>query len=92
MASRSGNRLGVIIVAAGRSTRMGGVDKTFAPLLGAPLIGHTLDQFEAFPGVDEIRSGAGRRFSKRPAGSWCGGKGTARSGTCVPVENAGRTQ
>ena len=33
---------------------MGGVDKTFAPLLGAPLIGHTLDQFEAFPGVDEI--------------------------------------
>ena len=54
MASRSGNRLGVIIVAAGRSTRMGGVDKTFATLLGAPLIAHTLDQFEAFPRVDEI--------------------------------------
>ncbi len=33
---------------------MGGVDKTFIPILGAPLIAHTLDQVEAFPPVAEI--------------------------------------
>jgi 2-C-methyl-D-erythritol 4-phosphate cytidylyltransferase len=33
---------------------MGGVDKTFATVLGAPLIAHTLDQIEAFPPVAEI--------------------------------------
>lgn len=44
----------MVVVAAGRSTRMGGVDKTFATVLGAPLIAHTLDQIEAFPPVAEI--------------------------------------
>lgn len=34
--------LGVVVVAAGRSTRMGGADKTFAEVHGAPLIVHTL--------------------------------------------------
>ena len=43
-----------VIVAAGRSSRMGGVDKTFAPLLGAPLIAHTVEQFEVHPWVGEI--------------------------------------
>ena len=43
-----------VIVAAGRSTRMGGVDKTFAPLLGKPLIAHTLSRFESSPVVSEI--------------------------------------
>ena len=47
-------RIGAIIVAAGRSTRMGGVDKTFAPLLDAPLIAHTVEGFEAHPGISEI--------------------------------------
>ena len=42
-------RVGVVIVAAGSSSRMEGVDKTFAPLMGQPLIAHTLDRFEAFP-------------------------------------------
>ena len=46
--------VGVVVVAAGRSTRMGGIDKTFAPVLGAPLIAHTLDQFDAFAAVSEI--------------------------------------
>ena len=46
--------VGAIIVAAGSSTRMVGVDKTFAPLLGRPLITHTLDRFEEFPQVAEI--------------------------------------
>ena len=47
-------RVGVVVVAAGSSSRMEGVDKTFAPLLGHPLITHTLDQLEAFPSVSEI--------------------------------------
>ena len=47
-------KVGVVIVAAGSSTRMEGVDKTFAPLLGRPLITHTLDRFEEFPQVAEI--------------------------------------
>ncbi len=47
-------KAGAVIVAAGRSTRMGGVDKTFAPILGMPLVAHTLDRFESFPKVDEI--------------------------------------
>ncbi len=33
---------------------MGGVDKTFAPLLGAPLVAVTLDRFEVSPLVHEI--------------------------------------
>ena len=45
---------GAVIVAAGRSSRMGGVDKTFAPLLGTPLIAHTVERFEAHPAVTEI--------------------------------------
>ena len=51
---QSTGAVGVVVVAAGRSTRMGGIDKTFAPVLGAPLIAHTLDQFDAFPAVSEI--------------------------------------
>jgi len=47
-------KVGAVIVAAGRSARMGGVDKTFAPILGVPLVAHTLDRFESFPQVDEI--------------------------------------
>jgi 2-C-methyl-D-erythritol 4-phosphate cytidylyltransferase len=44
----------VVVVAAGNSRRMGGVDKIFAPVLGVPLITHTLDVLEAFPPVGEI--------------------------------------
>jgi len=39
--------VGAVIVAAGQSRRMSGLDKTFAPLLGRPLILHTLDPFLA---------------------------------------------
>ena len=52
MSSETG--VGAIIVAAGSSTRMAGVDKTFAPLLGSPLITHTIDRFEECPHVSEI--------------------------------------
>ena len=46
--------LGVVIVAAGESRRMGGADKIFALLLGLPLIAHPVDRFEASPLVSEI--------------------------------------
>ncbi|HEU0020825.1 MAG TPA: 2-C-methyl-D-erythritol 4-phosphate cytidylyltransferase, partial [Dehalococcoidia bacterium] len=48
------NRASVIVVAAGQSTRMGDVDKTFASVLGIPLIAHTLSPFESCPLIDEI--------------------------------------
>ncbi len=47
-------KVGAVIVAAGRSTRMEGVDKTFVPILGAPLVAHSLDRFESSPKVDQI--------------------------------------
>ncbi|NQW21844.1 MAG: 2-C-methyl-D-erythritol 4-phosphate cytidylyltransferase [SAR202 cluster bacterium] len=46
--------IGAVIVAAGRSTRMGGVDKTFAPILGLPLVAHTLNRFESSPLINQI--------------------------------------
>ncbi len=48
------SKIGVVVVAAGSSSRMDGVDKTFAALLGRALITHTLDRFEEFPPVSEI--------------------------------------
>jgi 2-C-methyl-D-erythritol 4-phosphate cytidylyltransferase len=44
-------QLGVIVVAAGRATRMGGVDKLFAPLGGRPVLGHALRAFARHPAV-----------------------------------------
>ena len=45
---------GAIVVAAGRSLRMGGVDKIMAPLLGKPLLLHSLEAFEASPHVSVV--------------------------------------
>ncbi len=50
----SNDLLGVVVVAAGRSSRMGGTDKTFADILGAPLIIHTLRRIAASDVVDRI--------------------------------------
>ena len=47
-------RVGAVIVAAGRSERMGGVDKLFASLSGQPLLAHVLNVFQNCPRVDEI--------------------------------------
>ena len=46
--------VGAIIVAAGESRRMGGVDKIFAPLMGGPMILHSLRAFHDFARVQEI--------------------------------------
>ena len=46
--------VGAIVVAAGASRRMGGVDKTFATLGGKPLIAHSLDALHASDRVDSV--------------------------------------
>ena len=48
------DRLGVVVVAAGRSSRMGGTDKTFADVHGAPLIAHTLRRLARSDAVARI--------------------------------------
>ena len=47
-------RVGAIIVAAGSSSRMGGINKIFAKLDGKPLLAHTVDVFQSCPSVDRI--------------------------------------
>ena len=46
--------VGVIVVAAGRSSRMAGVDKTLAELGGRPLIAHSLDALHSSEAVDSV--------------------------------------
>lgn len=46
--------VGAVIVAAGASSRMQGVDKIFAPLAGEPLIAWTLDAFQRCLAVHRI--------------------------------------
>ncbi len=46
--------LGVVVVAAGRSTRMGGTDKTFADVHGRPLVAHTLRRLAGSRSVTRI--------------------------------------
>ena len=46
--------LGVVVVAAGRSTRMGGTDKTFANVHGRPLVAHTLRRLSQADAVSRI--------------------------------------
>jgi len=55
MSSSTGSyNTGAVVVAAGSSSRMGGGDKIFAPLLGRPLICYALDQLESFAPVTEV--------------------------------------
>jgi len=46
-------KVGAIIVAAGSSRRMGGVDKIFASLEGKPLLAHTVDVFQRCSAIDQ---------------------------------------
>src|SRR5688500_7641506 len=46
--------IGAIIVAAGSSQRMGGIDKLLAPLGGRPVIAHSLAVFAAHPRVEAM--------------------------------------
>ena len=47
-------KVSVLIVAAGTSTRMGGIDKVFAPLNGEPLLAKVITVFQDCSSVDEI--------------------------------------
>ena len=51
-ASKSG--VGAVVVAAGRSARMGGADKIFAPLMSKPLISYSIEVFNRIPEVDSV--------------------------------------
>lgn len=46
--------VGAVIVAAGRGSRMAGVDKLLAPLASRPLLAHTLAAFQACPSVERV--------------------------------------
>ena len=48
------SRVGAIIASAGASSRMGGLDKTLAPLRGEPLIARTVEVFERSPHVGSV--------------------------------------
>ena len=45
---------GAIIVAAGKSQRMGGQDKLLQPLAGRPLISHSIAKFASYPDLDGL--------------------------------------
>lgn len=47
-------RVGAIIVAAGTSRRMGGMDKIFADLAGKPLLTYSVEAFQRCDSVDQI--------------------------------------
>ena len=48
------DRVGAVIVAAGTSSRMGGIDKVFAQLGGEPLLAKIVTVFQNCPPVDRI--------------------------------------
>lgn len=51
---RAGAKASAIIVAAGRSSRMGGRDKLFVEVAGKPLLYHTLAAFDACRSINHI--------------------------------------
>ena len=48
------DKVGVAVVAAGESSRMGDIDKVFASLGGSPLLAHCLQAFDSSPSVHRI--------------------------------------
>ena len=47
-------RAGAVIVAAGQSQRMDGIDKTYMDILGLPLLAYSLAAFEAAPSIESV--------------------------------------
>ncbi|MGC8633716.1 MAG: 2-C-methyl-D-erythritol 4-phosphate cytidylyltransferase [Candidatus Limnocylindrales bacterium] len=54
MSSVDASAVDMVVVAAGSSSRMGGLDKLTVPLLGQPLLAWTLDAVRAAPCVREL--------------------------------------
>jgi 2-C-methyl-D-erythritol 4-phosphate cytidylyltransferase len=50
----SRERVGAVVVAAGSSQRMGGLDKIFASIAGKPVLGHVLRVFQGCSLVDQV--------------------------------------
>jgi len=50
----SQQKVGVVIVAAGKGQRMGGVDKVLAPLGGRPALARVIDVFQRCDSIDQI--------------------------------------
>jgi 2-C-methyl-D-erythritol 4-phosphate cytidylyltransferase len=50
----SGTRAVALILAAGESTRMDGVDKSFASLAGKPILMYSVELFAGMPEVDRV--------------------------------------
>ena len=53
-ASQPHERTAAIIVAAGSSTRMDGVDKLLVSLDGKPLVAHSIGVFAGHDGIDAL--------------------------------------
>lgn len=47
-------KVGAIVVAAGTSRRMGGVDKIFTQIAGKPLLAHTVEAFQRCHSIDQV--------------------------------------
>lgn len=47
-------KIHAVVVAAGSSSRMGGIDKIFTPVLDVPLVAYALDQLEGFAPVGQV--------------------------------------
>ncbi len=58
-------KTGAVIVAAGQSQRMGGVDKVFAPLGDKPVLARVLDTFQHCGSIDQIVVVLSRQNLKR---------------------------
>lgn len=54
MTELSRARVGAVVVAAGSSQRMGGLDKIFASIAGKPVLGHVLRVFQGCSLVDQV--------------------------------------
>ncbi|MCY3543970.1 MAG: 2-C-methyl-D-erythritol 4-phosphate cytidylyltransferase [Chloroflexi bacterium] len=52
--SDGGAHIGAVVLAAGDSNRMQGIDKIFYPLGGAPLVWHSIATFLAHPMIEDI--------------------------------------
>ena len=48
------NNIGTVIVAAGASQRMAGINKLFAPLLGKPLVAWSVDTCQEYQSIQQI--------------------------------------
>jgi 2-C-methyl-D-erythritol 4-phosphate cytidylyltransferase/2-C-methyl-D-erythritol 2,4-cyclodiphosphate synthase len=71
----------VVIVAAGSSTRMAGVDKVTAPIAGRPLLAWTLEPFTADETIGRIVVVvAPRRVDGLQAAAWIPGRATVVAG------------